>query len=180
MTTRLRVPINVRDHIAGSTSAPLMLVEYGDYECPFCGQAFGVVKALQERLGDQLCFVFRNFPLANAHPHALPAAEAAEAAGAQGRFWPMHDMLYEHQDALEPLDLVGYAVNVGVDLDAFEYDLRSHRLVDKIGADLRSGALSGVNGTPTFFVNGYRHDGSFDFDSLWSALTEAPGLELGA
>jgi len=81
MTTRLRVPINVRDHIAGSTSAPLMLVEYGDYECPFCGQAFGVVKALQERLGDQLCFVFRNFPLANAHPHALPAAEAAEASG---------------------------------------------------------------------------------------------------
>jgi protein-disulfide isomerase len=180
MTTRLRAPINARDHIAGRTSAPITLVEYGDYECPFCGQAYWVVKALQERLGDQLCFVFRNFPLVNVHPHALPAAEAAEAAGEQGRFWPMHDMLYEHQDALEPSDLVEYAVSVGVDLDAFEYDLRSHRLVDKISADLRSGALSGVPGTPTFFVNGYRHDGSFDFDSLWSVITRAPGFELGA
>jgi protein-disulfide isomerase len=180
MTSRLRLPINTRDHIAGSTSAPLTLVEYGDYECPFCGQAYWVVKALQERLGDRLCFVFRNFPLANAHPHALPAAEAAEAAGAQGRFWEMHDTLYEHQSALDLPDLVEYAVDVGLDLDAFEYDLRTHRLLDKIRADVRSGALSGVNGTPTFFVNGYRHDGSFDFDSLWSALTGAPGLELGA
>jgi protein-disulfide isomerase len=180
MTTRLRVPIDARDHIAGSRSAPLTLVEYGDYECPYCGQAFGIVKALQERLGDRLSFVFRNFPLANVHPHALPAAEAAEAAGAQRRFWPMHDMFYENQDALEPIDLVGYAMNVGLDLDTFESDLRTHRLVDKIRADLRSGALSGVNGTPTFFVNGYRHDGSFDFDSLWRALTGPPGLELGA
>ncbi|HEY1586891.1 MAG TPA: thioredoxin domain-containing protein [Polyangia bacterium] len=173
MSSRLRPPVDVRDHRAGSDSASLTLVEYGDYECPFCGEAHAVVKALQERLGARLRFVFRNFPLASVHPHALVAAEAAEAADAQGLFWPMHNTLYEHQDALEPPDLVEYAARLGLDLNGFESDLRGHRFRNKLRADLRSGAVSGVNGTPTFFINGYRHDGSFDFDTMWRALAGA-------
>jgi protein-disulfide isomerase len=175
MTSLLRTPVNARDHVAGSASAPITLVEYGDYECPYCGQAYRVVKALQEQLGAQLLYVFRNFPLASSHPHALLAAEAAEAAAVQGKFWAMHDLLYEHQDALEPPDLFEYAARLGLELDGFERDLRSPISFDKIGADLRSGAISGVNGTPTFFVNGYRHDGDFDHDSLWNAIIGATG-----
>ncbi len=180
MTSRLRPPVNERDHTLGSPDAPVTLVEYGDYECPFCGEAHYVVKMLQQQLGERLCFVFRNFPLTSTHPHALIAAEAAEAADAQGRFWPMHDMLYEHQDALEVPDLIEYAARLGLDINSFEYDLRTHRFVDKIRADLRSGAISGVNGTPTFFINGYRHDGGYDFESLWTAVAGAMGAELGA
>ncbi len=180
MSARLRPPVDERDHVAGSDAAPVTLVEYGDYECPYCGEAYAVVKALQEQLGDRLRFVFRNFPLASTHAHALEAAEAAEAAGAQGRFWEMHDMLYEHQDALETPDLLAYAAALDLDVDAFERDLRTHRFVDKVRADLRWGALSGVNGTPTFFINGDRHDGGFDFDSLWSAIAAAMGAELRA
>jgi protein-disulfide isomerase len=170
VTAKLTPPVNERDHIAGRPNAPIVLVEYGDYECPFCGQALYTVKSLQQRLGHRLGFVFRNFPLAAVHPHALDAAEAAEATGAQGLFWRMHDKLFENQDALEPPDLVAYAAELGLELNTFEYDLRAHRFRDRIREDMRSGALSGVNGTPTFFINGYRHDGRWDFDSLWSAI----------
>src|SRR5262249_21093289 len=109
------LPMPDRDHIQGPMDAPIKLVEYGDYECPYCGEAYPVVKALQERLGNRLCFAFRNFPLANMHPHAEHAAEAAEAADEQKRFWDMHDLLYEHQDALEDDDLVQYASDLGLD-----------------------------------------------------------------
>lgn len=176
--SRLRPMLNEKDHIQGDPTAPLTVVEFGDYECPFCGRAYAVLKSLQNALGERLCFVFRNFPLTGAHPHAVLAAEAAEAAGAQGYYWPMHDLLYEHQSALDRPDLAGYAAQLGLDLLAFERDMRTHRHLDKLRADLHSGVLSGVNGTPTLFINGYRHDGGWDFDSLWEAMVGAGGAEL--
>ena len=179
MTSRLQPPVNDNDHVRGNPSAPLTLVEFGDYECPFCRQAYPAVNALEEVLGDRLRFAFRHFPIAAAHPHAVLAAEAAEAAGAQGRFWPMHDQLYLHQDALDAPDLLEYAAQLGLDLGVFEYDLRTHRFLPRVGADRRSGAISGVNGTPTFFINGVRHDEDWDFDSLWSAIVSQAGAELG-
>jgi protein-disulfide isomerase len=157
----------------GPPDAPVTLVEYGDYECPFCGAAYAIVKAIQERLGDQLCFVFRNFPLTEAHPHAEDAAEAAEAAGGQGKFWPMHDMLYENQDALEPEDLVQYARSLRLDLPRFVKELSEHVWAERVREDFRSGVRSGVNGTPTFFINGVRHDGGYDMASLLAAIEEA-------
>jgi protein-disulfide isomerase len=152
----------------------MQLVEYGDYECPFCGQAYLVVSALERTLGDRMCFGFRNFPIVGAHPYAEIAAEAAEAAGAQGKFWEMHDILYTHQDALDVRHLAQYAEQFALDMNQFVDDLQSHRFRDRIRADRHSGAESGVNGTPTFYVNGLRHEGPFDFDSLLAALTEAP------
>jgi protein-disulfide isomerase len=158
---QLTPPVSARDHAAGPDDAPVTLVEYGDYECPHCGRAHPVVKAVQRELEGQLRFVFRNFPLAEAHPHALLAAQAAEAAGAQGRFWEMHDMIFEHQDALEPQDIVGYAELIGLDIAQFERDLEAGTYAKKVRDDFRSGVRSGVNGTPTFFVNGERYDGSW-------------------
>jgi protein-disulfide isomerase len=173
MTSQLRPPIHESDHVAGPPTAPITLVEFGDYECPFCRHAYYSVKALQLALADQLRFAFRNFPLAAMHPHAVMAAESAEAAGVQGRFWPMHDTLFENADALEWPDLLEYATRLGLDVDQFEHDVRTHRFREKLRADLRSGALSGVNGTPTFFINGYRHDGNWDFNSLGNAIARA-------
>jgi protein-disulfide isomerase len=170
--TSLKPPLSARDHLRGNVQAPLQLVEFGDFECPFCGRAFPIVQALERALGDQLVVAFRHFPL-SAHPHALLAAEAAEAAGAHGRFWEMHDLLYQHQEALEIPDLVDYAQSLDLDGAQLVDDLRRHRHRGKIKADQRSGALSGVNGTPTFYVNGVRHDASYDFDSLYAALTGA-------
>src|ERR1700674_5534510 len=157
----LTPPVSARDHAAGPDAAPVTLVKYGDYECPYCGMAHPIVKAAQRELGDKLRFVFRNFPLAEAHPHARIAAQAAEAAGAQGRFWEMHDMLFEHQDALEPQDLVGYAKSLGLDIPQFERDLKAGTYEKRVRDDFRNGVKSGVNGTPTFFVNGERYDGSW-------------------
>jgi len=163
------------DHTVGPADAPITMVEFGDYECPFCGQAEVAIRALRQHLGDRIRFVFRNFPIVPAHPHAVPAAEAAEAAGGQGQFWAMHDLLFDNQDALEPPDLVEYANYIGLDVDAFIDDLRNHRYVDKIRDDLKSGADSGVEGTPTFFINGRRHEGGYDFDSLLAAISAAIG-----
>jgi protein-disulfide isomerase len=167
----LTVPVSQRDHIQGSLDAPMTLVEYGDYQCPYCGAAYPIVKEVQRALGDRLAFVFRHFPLVSAHPYALIAAEAAEAAGAQGQFWPMHDRLYEHQNELDPLSLEKHAAVLGLDLERFVEDLATHRHVPRIREDLASGARSGVNGTPTFFVNGARHEGAYDAASLIAALT---------
>jgi len=157
----LTPPVSERDHIAGPDDAPVTLVEYGDYECPYCGMAHPVVKRAQRELGKQLRFVFRNFPLAEAHPHAQIAAQAAEAAGAQGRFWEMHDMIFEHQDALEVKDLLGYAASLGLDAEQIARDLEAGTYVKRVREEFRSGVKSGVNGTPTFFVNGARYDGSW-------------------
>ena len=171
---QLTPSVNAQDHIAGPDDAPVTLVEYGDFECPYCGMAHPIVKSAQHQLGDQLRFVFRNFPLAEAHPHARLAAQAAEAAGAQGRFWEMHDMLFEHQYALELQDLIGYAKSLGLDVPQFEHDLEAGTYAKKVRDDFRSGVRSGVNGTPTFFVNGERYNGSWaNEEAFIGALRDA-------
>jgi protein-disulfide isomerase len=179
MTNRLITPVGAQDHVAGTDAALVTLVEYGDYECGFCARAHTVVRALQRRLGERLRFVFRNFPLTEMHPQALGAAEAAEAAGAQGHFWRMHHVLFENQDALEMPDLQEYASELELDPEAFVEDLRRHRFRERIAADVRSGEGSGVRGTPTFFINDVLLEGAWDFESLWSALSGAAGVELG-
>jgi protein-disulfide isomerase len=160
-----------RDHIQGTIDAPIALVEYGDYECPYCGEAFPIIKAIQERLGDRLCFAFRNFPLVHSHPHAQHAAEAAEAAGAQGRFWEMHDMLYENQDALGEEHLAQYAAALGLDAPRLIAEILDGAHAARVREDFRSGARGGVNGTPTFFINGERYDGAPEVEALFAALT---------
>jgi protein-disulfide isomerase len=158
---QLTPPVSADDHVAGPADAPVTLVEYGDYQCPYCGMAHPIVKRAQRELGNQLRFVFRHFPLAEIHPHARLAAQAAEAAGAQGKFWEMHDMLFEHQDALEVEDLAGYAESLGLDTIKFARDLEAGTFAKRVRDDFRSGVKSGVNGTPTFFMNGARYDGSW-------------------
>jgi protein-disulfide isomerase len=169
----LTLAVGERDHAQGLADAPVTLVEYGDYECPYCGMAYPIVKDVQARLGDQLRFVFRNFPIANAHPHAEHAAEAAEAAGAQDKFWAMHDRLYEHQQQLADADLLDHASALGLAIDRFAEDLAKHRFAERVQEDFLSGVRSGVNGTPTFFINGRRHDGPWDADSLSAAIVGA-------
>ena len=157
----LTPPVGAHDHSAGPDDAPVTLVEYGDYECPYCGMAYPIVKRARQDLGSGLRFVFRNFPLAESHPHARLAAQAAEAAAAQGKFWEMHDMLFEHQDALAAEDLVGYAKSLGLDARQFAQDLEGATYAKRVRDDFRNGVRSGVNGTPTFFVNGARYNGSW-------------------
>ena len=161
-----------RDHVRGPEDAPVTLLEYGDFECPYCGQAETVIRDLLASWGSELRFVFRHLPLADVHPHARLAAEAAEAAGAQGRFWEMHDLLYEHQDALRPSDLEAYAEELGLDAARFRADLRRHAHRGRVLEDVESAGESGVAGTPTFFVNGRRHHGAYDLETL-TALVRA-------
>src|ERR1700682_6320899 len=170
----LTPPVGADDHVAGPDDAPVTLVEYGDYECPYCGMASPIVKRAQQDLGNRIRFIFRNFPLAESHPHARLAAQAAEAAGAQGKFWEMHDMLFEHQDALEADDLAGYAKSLGLDVPQFARDLETGTYAKRVRDDFRNGVRSGVNGTPTFFVNGSRYDGSWANEKAFiHALREA-------
>jgi protein-disulfide isomerase len=169
---QLAVPVGQSEQVEGPATAPVTLVEYGDYECPSCGQAYPVVKELQRRLGSQLRFVFRNFPLATAHPHAEHAAEAAEAAASQGQFWAMHDRLFENQNALDDEHLVQYAVALGLDESRFVNELAGHVHAARVREDFMGGVRSGVNGTPTFFINGVRHDNSFALDTLLGAIEE--------
>jgi protein-disulfide isomerase len=159
--SQLTPPVGADDHAVGPDDAPVTLVEYGDFECPYCGMAHPIVKRARKTLGSQLRFVFRHFPLAEIHPHARVAAQAAEAAGAQGKFWEMHDTLFEHQDALEVEDLLGYAESLGLDTVKFARDLEAGTFEKRVRDDFRSGVKSGVNGTPTFFINGARYDGSW-------------------
>jgi len=173
MASKLTPQVSHRDHIQGPDTASVTLVEYGDYGCPYCGEAFPIVRAIQKRLGKRLRYVFRHFALTNAHPHAAPAAEAAEAAGAQGKFWEMHDTLYEHQNALEDEDLLEYATELDLDVARFSDDMAEHRHAARIREDFTSGVRSGVNGTPSFFINGVRHDGGYDLATLLAAIEEA-------
>jgi len=168
-----------RDHIQGSADAPVTLVEYGDYECPYCGEAYPIVKEIQSRMGKQLRFVFRNFPISTAHPHAEIAAEAAEAAAAQDRFWEMHDHLYENQRHLREDDLRSYARAIELDRDMFDKELAEHVHADRVHEDFMSGVRSGVNGTPTFFINGVRYDDSYESETLLMALNGAAGIGAG-
>jgi Na+/H+ antiporter NhaA len=166
----LAVPVDEdRDHIRGPAEAPVTLVEYGDLECPFCGQAEPVIRELLAERGD-LRYVWRHLPLNDVHPRAQIAAEASEAAAAQGRFWEMHDLLLSHQDALRPADLVAYARELGLDVDRFSDDLRRHTYASRIAEDVDGADLSNVTGTPTFFVNGIRHQGAYDLQTLKGAV----------
>ena len=161
-----------RDHIRGPADAPVTLVEYGDFECPYCGQAEPVVRELLSDFGD-VRYVWRHLPLNDVHPHAQAAAEAAEAAADQGKFWEMHDLLFQHQDGLGASDLVGYAGELGLDVEQFEEDLRRHAGAGHVAGDVDSADLSGVSGTPTFFVNDRRHYGVYDIDALSSEVRSA-------
>jgi protein-disulfide isomerase len=175
--SRLTVPVSDADHAEGPAGAPITLVEYGDYQCPSCGAAYPVVKDLQQQLGKKLRFVFRNFPLENVHEHAMNAALAAEAAGALGgekAFWKMHDTLFENQNALDDADLGSYAADAGVDGNEVMRAVETGAHAERVRADLVGGARSGVNGTPTFFVNGERYDGDWtDADEFAAALGHA-------
>jgi protein-disulfide isomerase len=166
----LTQPVSADDHAEGPGDAPLTLVEYGDYQCPYCGAAYPIVKRLQKTLGKKLRFVFRNFPLTQAHRYALIAAEAAEAAALQGKFWEMHDLLFEEQAFLEPAIISAWAKGIGLNLEIFGNDIKRGVVEDRIKEDRQSGIRSGVNGTPTFFINATRYDGSPDYDSLLAAL----------
>ncbi len=169
-----------RDHIRGPHDAPVTLVEYGDFECPYCGQAEPVVRQLLADFGD-VRYVWRHLPLRDVHPQAQLAAEAAEAASDQGAFWEMHDLLLERQDALKPADLVRYAEELGLDVERFTDELRRHEHEPRVADDVESADLSGVRGTPTFFVNGLRHHGAYDLDALTEAvrLARAKALARG-
>ena len=170
---KLVVPVDPsRDHIQGDSKAILTLVEYGDYQCPFCGAAYPEVKKVQKELGSKLRFVFRNFPLTNVHEFAMAAAETAEAASAQGKFWEMHDLLYEHQATLGDHSVaLGYAKKLGLDTQKFESEIAQHVHAKRIKDDFMGGVRSGVNGTPTFYVNGARHDGPAEAAALIESLT---------
>lgn len=159
---QLSPPVGDTDHVDGPETAAITLVEYGDYQCPYCGMAYPIVKSIQRELGERVRFVFRNFPLRDAHPHAEHAAEAAEGAGAQGKFWEMHDALFEHQSRLGDRDLLHHGETLGLDVERLARELEEGAWAKRVRADFRSGVVSGVNGTPTFFVNGVRYDGTWD------------------
>jgi protein-disulfide isomerase len=173
MSAKLAVPVNERDHIQGPADAPVTLVEYGDFECPYCAAAHVIVKKVREIMADQLRFVFRHFPLTQIHPHAEAAAEASEAAGAQGHFWEMHDVLYENQPKLDPPHLLLFAEELGLDIKRFVRELQEEVYRERVRGDFLSGVRSGVNGTPSFFINGVRYDGSWDLAPLVEALASA-------
>jgi protein-disulfide isomerase len=171
--TELALPVSSkRDHCLGPDNALVTLLEYGDYECPYCGRAYVMIKRIQDYFGDQLRFAYRNFPLTQIHPHAQNAAEAAEAAGVQGRYWEMHDMLYENQTALDDPSLREYALVLELDMERFDDEMMRHVHAPRVREDFMSGVRSGVNGTPTFYVNGIRYDGSWGGDELMTAIEE--------
>jgi protein-disulfide isomerase len=169
-TPRLSVPVGERDHVAGPVTAAVTLVEYGDYECPFCKAAEPIVAALRDALGDHLRLVFRHFPVANIHPHAERAAEVAEAAGAQGKFWDLHPYLFAHQDALDDADLMRYARDVDLDTVRVEKELTGHVHRERVREDLTNGMQSGVRGTPTFFIEGIKYDGPPDLQAMLAVM----------
>ena len=168
--TILKVPVTSGDHAQGSESAEVTLVEYGDYECPHCGRAYPIVQGIQKHFGKRLRFVFRNFPLSEMHPHA---EGAAEAAGAHGKFWEMHDLLFENQDRLSEHLYLGLAQELELPAAEIRKALEEGTYKALVRADFTGGVRSGVNGTPTFYINGHRHDGPFDFKNLVLALDNA-------
>jgi NhaA family Na+:H+ antiporter len=175
---KLTVPVGKRDHVKGPEDAPVTLVEYGDYECPHCRQVVPIISELRERFGDRLRYVFRHFPLPTVHPHAQLAAEAAEAAGSQGKFWEMHDLLFEHQGALDRENLLRYAADLDLDVEQFESELVEHVHADRVREDFLTGVRSGANGTPAFYLNGVRYDGPWDLDSLIAQIEKPLGVQV--
>jgi len=159
MSSHLKPPVTITDHIQGDDTANITLVEYGDYQCPHCGAAYPVIKEIQSKFGNQIRFVFRNFPLSDAHPFALPAAVAAEAATFQNKFWQMHDIVFENQHLLNDAGILKMAGIIGLSIQQFNKDIRNETLAEKVETDFESGVRSGVNGTPSFFINGIKFDG---------------------
>ncbi len=170
MSAHLAIPVGPHDHVRGLADAKLTVVEYGDYQCPYCGQAYAIVEKLLTTFATSMRLVFRNLPLADVHPHAEQAAEFAEAVGLQDKFWPMHDMLYENQRSLGDEALRSYAKDVGADLTKVEEALASGAPRARVEADLEGAIRSGANGTPTFFLNGLRYDGSWFYDEFAAFL----------
>lgn len=175
----LSSPVGPRDHLHGARDPVIVLVEYGDYQCSYCGRAYPIVKALRERFGQSLGFVFRNFPLVDLHPHALLAAETAEWAALQHRFWEMHDFLFEHQADLRESTLLAGASRFDLDRRQLQTAWRDHALRARVHEDIASGVASGVEGTPTFFINGRLHDDAWDFDTLGAAIDRAIEHAIG-
>jgi protein-disulfide isomerase len=173
MTGRLSAPVTEQDHIRGPMSAPVTLLEYGDYQCPYCAGAHPIVQDLLQQRPDTVRFVFRNFPLTNAHPHAEIASETAEAAAARDRFWQMHDWLFEHQDEFNPEYVRVAAEQLGLPPDAIDREVNEHLYLDRIQRDFAGGIRSGVNGTPTFYLNEARHDGGYSLPELIAAVDGA-------
>jgi protein-disulfide isomerase len=166
----LQVPVRGEDHARGAPQAPVTLVMYGDYECPYTRAAYRVVQRLLDDVPDDLYFVFRHFPLTQIHPHAAHAAEAAEAAAAQGKFWEMHDALFAHQHALEDADLQRYAADLALDAARLAHDIATRAHAQRIADDVRSGLASGVQGTPTLYFNGHLHAGGHDMETLRATI----------
>jgi NhaA family Na+:H+ antiporter len=174
---KLSLPVTKSDHILGPSDAPITLVEYGDYECPHCRLVHRIIKQLRERLGDKLRYVYRHLPITTVHAQARLAAEAAEAAAAQGKFWEMHDALFDH-DVIDKAHILQYAAAIGLDMEQFQRDLDQHTFADRVEADFRSGIRSGANGTPSFYVNGERYDGAWDLESLLETIEKPLGLRV--
>ena len=168
--SKLSIPVSADDHVQGDPAAACVLVEYGDYQCPSCGQAYPIVKRLQKHFGKRLAFVFRNFPLSQIHPWAEPAAEAAEFASAHKKFWEMHDLLYENQQQLGESLLLELSDTLGLSSSQLLTAVAEHTYQERIKTEFRGGVRSGVNGTPTFFINGVRHDASYDFATMSAAI----------
>ncbi|HSR29236.1 MAG TPA: Na+/H+ antiporter NhaA, partial [Anaerolineae bacterium] len=177
-TSKLAPPVGEQDHCQGPQDARVTLVEYGDYECPHCRQVQPIIEELRSRFGDRLRYVFRHFPITSMHPQAQLAAEAAEATAAQGKFWEMHDLLFQQQGQFDKAHMVKYAAQLGLDTDQFERDLDEHVHADRVRADFLSGVRSGANGTPTFFLNGVRYDGPWDLDSLVAEIEKPLGVQV--
>jgi protein-disulfide isomerase len=173
MSAKLKPPVGEQDHIEGHLDAAIELLEFGDYECPHCGRAYPIIKIIQKKMGKKLKFVFRNFPLAEVHPHAVTAAIAAEAAALQGKYWPMHDILFENQQDLSGQAILNYARYIGLDEPEFMKNLHQPELQHKVETDFENGIRSGVNGTPTFFINGNRYNGSWEPVEFLAYLNEA-------
>lgn len=171
--SELKIPVTSKDHIQGDESAPVVLVEYGDYQCPHCGHAYPIVKKVQKHFGKRLAFVFRNFPLNEIHPNAEAAAEAAEFAGANGKFWEMHDAIFENQGSLSLPMLLELAKELGLPEKGLGDALTSRAFEARVKSDFIGGARSGVNGTPTFFINGQRFDGAPEYVGLVAGIDEA-------
>jgi protein-disulfide isomerase len=169
----LTLPIEPHDHASGPEDAAVTLVEYGDYECEWCARAYPVIKQIQQTMGKQVRVVFRHFPRNSLHPHAGTAAQAAEAAAAQGKFWEMHGLLFENQDELAEVDLTKYALKLGLEVYKFQADVSSERFAPKVRRDLESGLASGVKKTPTLFINDVRYEGPLEYDALVAALLSA-------
>ena len=166
MPSHLKPPVGDQDHIQGTDDAVIELVEYGDYECPHCGAAYPVIKKIEKKFGTQIRFIFRNFPLTESHEHAMAAAIASEAAALQHKFWEMHDIIFENQRSLSEAGLLKLAGSIGLDVEPFKKDITKENLQEKVESDFESGIRSGVNATPTFFINGEKYNDGWESDRM--------------